>query len=144
MTTWTKERLAIMAARWKAGDSAGVIAKALGTTRNAIMGRIYRDGLARSPAQPRVKISRTYRPRKPRKPQRSPETPSTPNLTNPVSIMSLGLHACRWPLGDPLREGFGYCGVDHLDGQPYCQFHDRLAHTQRPEPQTEAIVRKYA
>lgn len=45
MSRWTEERDATLRRRWKAGDSGGDIARALGLTRNAVMGRLGRLGL---------------------------------------------------------------------------------------------------
>lgn len=34
---------------------------------------------------------------------------------------------CRWPLGDPLEPGFGFCGCQAMPGKPYCEAHSRRA-----------------
>lgn len=34
---------------------------------------------------------------------------------------------CRWPIGDPQKEDFHYCGKRKVDGYPYCDFHVRRA-----------------
>lgn len=43
---WTDKRVADLRDRWSAGDSASVIADALATTRNAIIGKVHRLGLS--------------------------------------------------------------------------------------------------
>lgn len=73
---WTDAIKADMIRRWKAGDSSGVIAKALGVTRSAVMGRIYRAGLMRTVPLPIVKLP--YKPRPTKmlaKPSRKPPEP---------------------------------------------------------------------
>lgn len=45
MSDWTDERKAELMQRWAAGDSAEIIAGAMGVTRNAIIGKIHRLGL---------------------------------------------------------------------------------------------------
>lgn len=34
---------------------------------------------------------------------------------------------CRWPIGDPQRADFHFCGRTKVDGHPYCDFHVRRA-----------------
>ncbi len=46
-----------------------------------------------------------------------------------VSLMDLGPNACKWPMGDPLQPGFGFCGQFAEDGKPYCTAHRHRAYT---------------
>ena len=50
MSVWTEERLAQVSKLWAAGHSASEIASVMGTTRNAICGKVHRMGLSRGPA----------------------------------------------------------------------------------------------
>jgi GcrA cell cycle regulator len=45
-----------------------------------------------------------------------------------VSILELTEATCRWPLGDPGKDGFGYCGSQTKNELPYCPYHARLAY----------------
>jgi hypothetical protein len=45
---WTEQQIAILSERWLAGNTAEVIARELGKTRSAVLGKIGRLGLARS------------------------------------------------------------------------------------------------
>ena len=36
--------------------------------------------------------------------------------------------ACRWPLGDPKSGDFAYCGLQPVEGQPYCAGHCQMAY----------------
>jgi GcrA cell cycle regulator len=45
-----------------------------------------------------------------------------------VGIQALNQATCRWPIGDPQRDGFGYCGARSLTGRPYCEAHAKLAY----------------
>lgn len=65
---WTDEREAILTEMWKSGKSAGMIANRLGgTTRNAIIGKVYRMGLPRrkttdyTPRRSRKYLTATHR-----------------------------------------------------------------------------------
>lgn len=44
-----------------------------------------------------------------------------------LSIQELQENTCRWPVGDPLKDDFHFCGRSSLDGQPYCEFHCGVA-----------------
>ena len=45
-----------------------------------------------------------------------------------IGIHALQTASCRWPEGDPQRDGFGFCGARALAGRPYCERHARLAY----------------
>lgn len=55
-----------------------------------------------------------------------------PSTDAKCSVYELSHDTCRWPLGDPLSEDFGFCGHPPLDGKPYCNYHTRLAVTAMP------------
>ncbi len=38
---------------------------------------------------------------------------------------------CRWPIGDPKRGPFGFCGAEQHGAGPYCSAHRRQAVVQR-------------
>lgn len=44
-----------------------------------------------------------------------------------LSLLDLERRHCRWPIGDPKQEGFGFCDHPHADGGPYCPYHTRLS-----------------
>lgn len=52
MTAWTDERAAELTRRWEAGETAGVIAPAIGMTRNLVIAKAYRLGLEYKPSRP--------------------------------------------------------------------------------------------
>lgn len=43
------------------------------------------------------------------------------------SVRNLADHHCRWPVGDPDREDFGFCGKTKVPGLSYCANHTRRA-----------------
>jgi len=47
-----------------------------------------------------------------------------------LSLLQLNEHTCKWPIGDPLAEGFYFCGQHSDEGRPYCEFHSRKAYHQ--------------
>lgn len=50
-----------------------------------------------------------------------------------VPLADLEPHHCRWPIGDPKRQPFGFCGEQIVAGLPYCKAHALRAYTP-PKP----------
>jgi GcrA cell cycle regulator len=42
-------------------------------------------------------------------------------LAPTCTLVQLGAHMCKWPIGDPMVEGFGFCG--RITGDLYCDTH---------------------
>jgi GcrA cell cycle regulator len=151
--TWTDERVELLKKLWTDGLSASQIATELGNvTRNAVIGKVHRLGLS---GRPKDKAAAAQRPRKavrsPSAPvaippqSRSnvilapiPRPPAEPvvrlddDMTLPVServtIMELRESMCRWPMGDPTKAEFRFCGAGSINGLPYCEHHARVAY----------------
>ena len=152
-TGWSDERVELLGKLWGEGLSASQIAAVLGggVTRNAVIGKVHRLGLAG-----RVKAGAPAQAR-PAKPSRPPSRPVTLVQSSPrdeaetdgggdhvlparvndeialppserVSIMDLRETMCRWPIGDPAKPGFGFCGQRAAAGAPYCGAHCRIAY----------------
>ncbi len=49
-------------------------------------------------------------------------------MSERVTIMELRETMCRWPIGDPGREDFRFCGAKSQVGVPYCQHHSAIAY----------------
>lgn len=150
MSGWTDERIERLRALWTEGQSASQIAKALGgVTRNAVIGKVNRLGLpGRSKAASGIaaQVNRRYRKVAPAKPvssqlarvfgaekvrpiaapppplERSPEGPGS------ATLLTLGVHMCRWPIGDPLADDFTFCGRRRDEGATYCRAHAQAAY----------------
>jgi GcrA cell cycle regulator len=54
------------------------------------------------------------------------------NVVVPISrrlgLTELTERTCKWPVGDPLKDDFYFCGCDSPDSSPYCNYHQRLAY----------------
>lgn len=48
-------------------------------------------------------------------------------ISRRLSLIELSERTCKWPIGDPLQEGFHFCGNDAGEAAPYCTYHSRLA-----------------
>jgi GcrA cell cycle regulator len=60
------------------------------------------------------------------------ETATPSNVVVPifkrVPLIRLTERTCKWPLGDPLKDDFCFCGNDSPDTSPYCTFHQKMAY----------------
>ena len=148
--SWTDERVGALKKLWLEGQSASQIAKQLGggVTRNAVIGKVHRLGLsgraapsqpARAtfrPARPRPQVSAPSAPRRIEAAQPRPAAPPpSPVLDMPgtATVLTLGAHMCKWPIGDPTSDEFSFCGRRSDEGTPYCIEHARVAY----QPQTK-------
>ncbi len=129
--TWTPSKVVTMCRMWDDGDSAAEIGRAIGMTRNAVLGKAHRLRLGTHKAK--VK-ERGGRPRKPARmvlakisaPLPKPQAVQTP--ARPCKLFELERDSCRWPHGDPCSKDFYYCGAVSMAEQPYCLSHYRLAY----------------
>lgn len=141
--SWTEERVARLCEMVAAGNSFSQIARALGVTRNAAIGKAQRVGLqsprraaspakvARAPRAPKVsdKVVR-LRPRALAQQAAEAALPfsDAPSAGAGVALVDLRAFQCRWPCGDPRAETFVFCGVA-TEGV-YCACHAALAYVQ--------------
>src|SRR5262249_30593435 len=150
---WTSERTELLKKLFDAGLSCSQIASEIGTTRNAVIGKMHRLGLSRPKYLfPRLKPRReprdSWRPKALRpkisglsiSAQRemlraaypvaaSNETPI--DSPHKCSLLELSHTQCRWPLSEPGCADFGFCGNPSVDGLSYCSGHARLAYRPR-------------
>jgi GcrA cell cycle regulator len=144
---WTEDRVGALKKLWLEGQSASQIAKQLGggVTRNAVIGKVHRLGLSgrAAPSQPARATFRPSRPR-PAQPTQAPSAPRRieavqprpaapsvpapmPDLPGTATVMTLGAHMCKWPIGDPSSNEFSFCGRRSSEGV-YCVEHARVAY----------------
>lgn len=127
-------------------------------TRNAVIGKVHRLGLSGRAKSPVAAVPRAAKPtRAPSHPLRPalfvqgntalavnldaemapmpvhqpvlrPAKEVVIPLSERVTIMELREQMCRWPLGDPGREDFRFCGGRNVPGIPYCGHHAQLAY----------------
>ena len=166
---WTQERVELLRKLWLEGLSAAQVAAELGAgvTRNAVIGKIHRLGLAE-----RGKPANTTRPRAPRParqttgeavsrvnggamvvgnvalavaprpvvaPALRPEEEVVVPMTMRVTLMELRETMCHWPLGDPTTPEFRFCGSQYEPGEgPYCRCHARIAYQPHADRRRQA------
>jgi GcrA cell cycle regulator len=137
---WTDERVELLKRLWLDGLSASQIAKQLGgVTRNAVIGKVHRLGLSgrAAPSQPARPVFKAPRPPRPAHTP-APRRAETQQVAAPppvfyveepgsATVLTLGAHMCKWPIGDPATDNFTFCGRRSGDG-PYCNEHARMAY----------------
>jgi len=154
---WTDEKVALLRKRWSGGYSCSQIAKELGKgfTRSSVIGKVHRLDIERK-QKPRgtdaaltktivsasrksgdsVDVAREGKTglhihanvvakRIEHDPLAKLNGDQKPKIT---CITDLKENTCRWPIGDPQKEGFGYCGELPAQNQPYCPHHHSIAH----------------
>lgn len=154
--SWTDERVELLKQLWADGQSAGQIAAELGgVTRNGVIGKVHRLGLAG-----RAKRDTDYGVKRERKPRtdrpgrikaiatKAEETAAqkryakaeaatepSPEIIENIApapqrrtLLELNDDTCRWPIGDPATPEFFFCGAKPLTGLPYCNYHSRVAY----------------
>jgi GcrA cell cycle regulator len=141
---WTDERVELLKKLWLDGLSASQIAKQLGgVTRNAVIGKVHRLGLSgraapSQPTRPVFKAPRAPRPTPAPAPRRvethhpvaAPQPAPAYFAEEPGSatVLTLGAHMCKWPIGDPASDSFSFCGRRSETDGPYCVQHARVAY----------------
>ncbi len=49
-------------------------------------------------------------------------------ISRQLALTDLTERTCKWPVGDPLKDDFYFCGCESPDSSPYCSYHARLAY----------------
>lgn len=153
--SWTDERIELLKKLWDDGLSCSQIAAELhGITRNAVIGKAHRLGLAGrkrpdQPRAPRPKRQRTFNLTKlfAIRDQTDPGLIADLEpeiIANPIGIFALNESTCRWPVSGSGAETM-FCGSEPLTGFPYCGRHSRWAYVgaEREISERERAARDY-
>jgi GcrA cell cycle regulator len=137
---WSEERTATLKKLWLEGLSASQVARQLGgVSRSAVIGKVHRLGITvrETPVRKRATTVRTpSRLAVRQRPSRDVATPRIPqrlerieeDLLPTSGILGLGAHSCRWPIGHPENDDFGFCGRPKASARgSYCEQHSQGA-----------------
>ena len=142
MSAWNDDNIKILVKMWQAGHTASEISRELKVvSRSAILGKLHRigkSGRVKLSKPVRVSTSRkTLKPSVPRSPRvAAPARPALPPI-EPVpmadgsfaTILTITDYMCKWPIGDPSKEEFKFCGRKTDDAEePYCKAHSSVAY----------------
>jgi GcrA cell cycle regulator len=157
MSEWTDAMCDTLRTLREQGHSSAEIAAVLRVSRNAVIGKAMRLGLAKK-IGPRAPQSQRRR-EPPKGPSRrvlhimragrgsgmqaamvpefdaEPACRSLPAEAIPMeqrkTLLQLTMADCRWPYGDPGEEDFFFCGAPKTEGSSYCTHHTRAAIARR-------------
>tara|TARA_Y100000768_G_C23970685_1_gene680351 strand:- start:62 stop:535 length:474 start_codon:yes stop_codon:yes gene_type:complete len=138
--SWNQQKVDNLRKLWNEGVATSLIGEQLGFTKNAVIGKAFRLGLERrqnsrkkTTQNQQVSSATMYR-----------ESSSSSTIQNSSkrettrrrekfsfkkSIVGTGsFKSCQWPIGDPLEEGFHYCGAQNIPTKPYCIDHYKKAY----------------
>lgn len=146
--SWTDAAVGTLKELW-GKVSAAVISREIGAgSRNAVISKAHRLGLAEVGSGTKRGQARTPRP--PRLPSRQvtryvshgnrldlvtndePILPPEPEMVVPFAqrcaLLDLTESKCRWPVGTPATPDFFFCGGPPVAERPYCPYHARVAY----------------
>lgn len=145
MTMWTAEEKDQLKVLWLEGFSGAQIAATLGKSRNSVIGRAHRDNLPQHVKANCGSPGRKCGTRKERKVrqlatngkhtfvQSVPFWEPAPKIIDELipteqrkTLLELGDHDCRFPVGHVGEEGFFFCGeptANIYEDRPYCPAH---------------------
>ena len=139
---WNEETIARIRALWAEGHSTAEIGRRMGISKNAVVGKAHRLSLPARPSPirrstgekrpPRPTVRRVTGPTLPalqsverqtaqKPPPMLRAVPSQPRPTGRVS-------SCCWPLGEPGKPEFRFCGDPTVPAKPYCEEHVAVAY----------------
>ena len=142
---WTDRKLALLKRLWRDGKTATLIARRLGLSKSAVLGKIFRLRLpSPAPKLGRPVSSSTHR----RKGGLfKAETQSDARVKRGKSLLELSNESCRWPIGDPSKKSFHFCGEPGADleqGVPYCERHRQRAYQRSADKDAGAETFRFA
>jgi GcrA cell cycle regulator len=166
---WTDERVDLLKLRSSQGASGREIARELdcGISRTAVLAKMRRLGIVKQSrpfvARERRRADKTI----PRRPEASTRhrleharwiapawiADARPHVDDLLldseipcsqrrSFLELENRSCRWPVGDPRKPEFFFCGAETLPNKPYCGAH--CARAYRPAEQATQSGRAHA
>ena len=138
--SWNQQKVDDLKKLWNEGVATSRIGEQLGFTKNAVIGKAFRLGLerrqnSRKKTAQSQSVSSVTMYRETNVPGNSQITPKREvtrrreKFSFKKSIVGTGsFKSCQWPIGDPLEEGFHYCGGQNIPTKPYCIEHYKKAY----------------
>ena len=138
--SWNQQKVDDLKKLWNEGVATSRIGEQLGFTKNAVIGKAFRLGLerrqnSRKKTAQSQSVSSVTMYRETSAPVHSQITPKREvtrrreKFSFKKSIVGTGsFKSCQWPIGDPLEEGFHYCGGQNIPTKPYCIEHYKKAY----------------
>lgn len=166
--TWDDDKVELLKRLWAQGLSASQISRRIrGFSRMAVIGKVHRLGLDPRHGMPGQAQVRRRAGRRSRAKQKrvwinmqafglidkhtntkrlSPDSCVAPpdDYIVPArqrkQLLELEDGHCRWPVGDPLKPDFYFCGAKKIPGLSYCEHHARRAFQPPPARRTRIYI----
>jgi GcrA cell cycle regulator len=159
---WTATAIDLLRALWDEGHSTAEIGRRMGVTKNAIVGKAHRldlparaSPIRRQEAEGGQPASHRRRPPSGRgdaaassSPSRRPATltpPASAAAPPPAAVAAAmrvfpraALRSCCWPIGEPGKRDFRFCGAEADPGRPYCAHHSAVAYVRVRDRRSDA------
>ena len=144
MIDWTKIKIKQLKTLWKEGHTATTIGTLLKVSKNAVIGKAHRLNLdARRSGRSSKGTKRSIKTIGRKEQARMLLLDNNFEPENPTQLEDLTEHHCRWPVGDPGKKGFYFCGRTPVKGFSYCRLHVLIGFRSRNEHDT-AIIKEDA
>ncbi len=138
---WSDEQVADLDRLWRRGETASAIGRALGKTKNSVIGKAHRLKLPGRPSPLGLTKSDRARARGEALPKPTPPARLKPAIKvaapkkrrpfmtpEPPPRSTIITRPCRWPMWDDVVSHV-YCGEQRRAGSSYCPEHHKKAHT---------------
>lgn len=142
---WTDEQVEELKKLWDQGLTTGEIGKALGVSKNAVVGKAHRLKLDSRPSpirrgedepQPEQPATAPVEREKAAEVKKTVDAKPAPAKKSAdkkekkklFTVNDLTMTSCRWPIGDPKDVDFHFCGKQALPDKPYCAEHAEMAY----------------
>ncbi len=142
---WTDEQVEELKKLWDQGLTTGEIGKALGVSKNAVVGKAHRLKLDSRPSpirrgedepQPEQPATAPVEREKAAEVKKTVDAKPAPAKKSAdkkekkklFTVNDLTMTSCRWPIGDPKDADFHFCGKQALPDKPYCAEHAEMAY----------------
>jgi GcrA cell cycle regulator len=139
---WNEETIARIRALWAEGHTTAEIGRRMGISKNAVVGKAHRLNLPARPSPirrtpgekrsaPRLTVRRVTGPTLPVLESMARQPLKVPVVLRPVPMQPRPVgrvSSCCWPLGEPGRPEFHFCGDPTVPAKPYCEEHVALAY----------------
>ena len=110
---WTPNLVEQLRSLWQTEASTAEIGRRLGISKNAVVGKAHRLGLANRAAPVAARA--------------------------PVVVSISSRQSCQWPVGHPGESDFHFCGSPSTPGKPYCSEHSSKAY-RTVQPRSESAA----
>jgi GcrA cell cycle regulator len=148
---WTDEIIAKLQQLWTEGLSTAEIGRRLNISKNAVVGKAHRLNLPPRPSPIRrvegaVPVPRIVAPKRTQGPTLPPlaaveeDAAPAPVLRTimPVVKQAPRITPCCWPIGEPGKPSFHFCGEAAAQGKPYCEDHAAIAYVRVRDKREDA------